>query len=146
MQNDWIPAGSFWQISSFYLLSSTGMLIYWWKEDKCSHIVRTPQQQSIKQEWERSGTSSEQMSELLTTLQAQADVLLSLAIVILHHSNSRRTTGTIKQTKLRILGSFSFPTPQSNSSPAAASLALYKDTFLPEHVNVWIFPLWRALP
>lgn len=42
MQNDWIPAGSFWQISSFYLLSSTGMLIYWWKEDKCIHTERTP--------------------------------------------------------------------------------------------------------
>lgn len=65
MQNYWVPAASIWQISSYHFLHFTGMLFYWWKEDKCIHIVIAPEGRRIKQEWKRSGTSFEQMSKLL---------------------------------------------------------------------------------
>lgn len=52
----------------------------------------------------------------------------------------------MQQTILCILGSFSFPTPQLSLSPESASSVLYKYMFLPEHINVCIFPFGEHFP
>ena len=152
MQNYWIPAAKIWQISSFYSRSWRDVDLLMKGRQMYSHSDNIRMTvYNTKREWKRSGISFETLHK---TDELMSKLLITKTWTVFAQSCIRESSPSIKQQTYnmdyKIHTSFYFeflffPHPTSSSPPVTASLVLYQYMFLPEYINIWIFPFWGAL-